>query len=93
MRNAIDDGIQKTLPSVGSDGVDIYFETIEIHRFPDAQYEQLMSEYLQRKYEHRPVDAIVVVFDTAFGFLVTTPNNAFSGRSNRRAPDKPSIIR
>src|SRR5580765_6407910 len=70
VRAALDEGILTALRPSGPDGTVTYFETVEIHRFPEPQYEQLMSEYLQRKYENVHVDAIVVLFDTALNFLL-----------------------
>jgi signal transduction histidine kinase len=83
VRGALDEGIQKSLRLSGPEGITTYFETIEIHRFPDPQYEQLMSAYLQRKYQSVHVDVIVVAFDTALNFLLRHRSDLF--------PDRPIV--
>jgi len=79
VRLALDAGIQKALRQSKTEGIVAYFETIELHRFPDSQYEQVMADYLQRKYAGIDVGVIAVTFDTALKFLIRHRADFFRG--------------
>lgn len=79
LRLALDTGIQKALRQSRPEGIVAYFETIEVHRFPDPQYEQVMAEYLQRKYTDIDVSVIAVTFDSALTFLIKHRPDLFPG--------------
>ena len=86
-RPAFDAALQQELG--GRDrGVELYSETLEGYRFSPEANEQLMREYLQRRYAGRPLDVIVAVWDPAVGFLTRYGRTRFRAcrSSNCRAP-------
>ena len=74
---AFDAALQEELKVDSGRSVELYSETLEGYRFSPEANEQLMKEYLQRKYAGRPPDVIVAVWDQAVAFLTKYPASSF----------------
>ena len=78
-RPAFDAALQEELKVDRDRSVELYSETLEGYRFSPEANEQLMKEYLQRKYAGRPPDVIVAVWDQAVAFLTKYRGELFPG--------------
>src|SRR5262245_12609045 len=57
----VDQAIRSTLAAGSADRVEIFNEYLDLSRFPDAAHQQLVAEYLRRKYSGRKVDVVIAV--------------------------------
>ena len=61
--------LRAALSSELSHPVDFYTEYLDMLRFPRAQYEQQVVDFLRAKYAGRQIDLVVVVSSLAFDFV------------------------
>lgn len=65
----VDQGFRQTLDPTGNQsGVTIFSEFLDIPRFTGSEHEQMMEEYLQRRYRNLPPDVLVVLGVEALDF-------------------------
>jgi len=77
MRNSIDQGLRRTFNTRKAGEVNVFFETLDVRRFPDPDYKDLMLDYLHRKYERIQPTVIIAVHDTSFDFLQSHRSELF----------------
>ncbi len=65
---AFDRPFAEAMRSSGNPQIDLYAETIETERFPEAGQVQWAADYLARKYANRRMDVIVTIGDSALRF-------------------------
>jgi len=77
MRNNIDQGLRKAFSTRLAGEVNVYVETLEFSRLPDRDYQNLMLEYLRRKYQRIQPAVIVAVHDMSYDFLQSHRSELF----------------
>ena len=75
--------LDTTIRSVLNDGLagrlDYYTEYIDATRFPDAEYQLALREFLRRKYASLNVDVLVATTDGMFDFVNKNRDEVFPG--------------
>lgn len=52
--------IQESFKQAGDMKVDIYYEYLDLNRFPDAGYQKALFDFYARKYRDKPIDLVMV---------------------------------
>ncbi|HKE58959.1 MAG TPA: ATP-binding protein [Pyrinomonadaceae bacterium] len=65
-----DQGFDKVVKSQPPATIEVYRETLDIYRFPDANHALVLRNYLKEKYRGMKMNVIVAFPDTALDFLV-----------------------
>jgi signal transduction histidine kinase len=65
---AIDRGIRSALAAPGLHRVDVFAESLDMMRYPEALFEREMVDLLAKKYGARPIDAVVTTGVAALDF-------------------------
>jgi signal transduction histidine kinase len=65
---AIDRGLRAVLSAPGKHPVDVFYETLDVLRFPEALFERELVAMLAKKYETSGVDAVVAIGISALRF-------------------------
>src|SRR5215510_10446723 len=65
-----DQGFDKVVKRQPPATIEVYRETLDIYRFPDANHALVLRNYLKEKYRGMKMDVIVAFPDTALDFLV-----------------------
>ena len=75
--------LDTTIRSVLNDGLagrlDYYTEYIDATRFPDAEYQLALRDFLRRKYASFNVDVVVATTDAMFEFVNKNRDEVFPG--------------
>jgi signal transduction histidine kinase len=83
--NALADrGIRAAFAEFQHFHVEIHNEYLDVSRFPDADYQRDLLQLLERKYQGRQVDLVIVGLASALEFAVNHHNELF--------PDAPKIF-
>ncbi|MDX2454698.1 hypothetical protein, partial [Desulfosarcina sp.] len=72
-------GIRSILESEGHSNVDLDIEYLDVLRFRDARYAQLLTDLLRHKYATSQPDLVVAVYNTALDFMRTHGPELFPG--------------
>ena len=72
-------GIRSILESEGHSNVDLDIEYLDVLRFRDARYAQLLTDLLRHKYATSQPDLVVAVYNTALDFMRTHGSELFPG--------------
>lgn len=78
-RMAYDEGFRAGLRSFGPGGVEFYSETLETYRFPSGDHDEVVRDYLRRKYSATKLDAVAAVADSALEFALRYRDELFPG--------------
>jgi signal transduction histidine kinase len=76
---ALDSGLRQTINANPRQPVRIFSEFLDEPEFGGDQYELTMSTYLRDKYANRPLDAVLIVGDTALRFILRYRDRLFPG--------------
>jgi signal transduction histidine kinase len=76
---ALDSGLRQTVNANPRQPVRIFSEFLDEPEFGGDQYELTMSTYLRDKYANRPLDAVLIVGDTALRFILRYRDRLFPG--------------
>jgi len=74
---ALDSGLRQTINMNPRQPVGIFSEFLDEPEFGGDQYELTMSAYLRDKYANRPLDAVLIVGDTALKFMMRYRDRLF----------------
>jgi signal transduction histidine kinase len=74
---AFDSGLRQTINMDPRQPVGIFSEFLDEPEFGGDQYELTMSAYLRDKYADRPLDAVLIVGDTALKFMMRYRDRLF----------------
>lgn len=78
-RTAYEEGFRAGLRSFGPGGVEFYSETLETYRLPGGDHDEVMRDYLRRKYSATRLDAVAAVADSALEFALRYRDELFPG--------------
>jgi signal transduction histidine kinase len=79
-----DRGIRSTFAAEGQGHVEIHNEYLDVSRFPEANYQQELAEFLRRKYAGRKVDLVIAGLSSALDFAMRNRERIF--------PDVPLVF-
>jgi PAS domain S-box-containing protein len=75
----VDHAIRATLAADPAGRVEIFNEYLDLSRFPDAEHQQLLADYLRRKYAGRKVDVVIAGLSSALDFALKYRAETFPG--------------
>ena len=75
----INRNIQQALRTEFQDQVEFYSESLNVSRFNDADYQDVLRDYFRRKYQRQPVDLIIAVMEPSLDFLLRQADVLFPG--------------
>jgi signal transduction histidine kinase len=76
---ALDSGLRQTIHANSREPVRVFSEFLDEPEFGGDQYELTMATYLRDKYADRPLDAVLIVGDTALRFILRYRDRLFPG--------------
>ena len=71
--------LPQILDQAAPEGVDYYSEYIDQARFPDAEYQVALRDFLRLKYEDKQFDLVIAMHDFALKFLASNRDRVFVG--------------
>jgi signal transduction histidine kinase len=77
----LQDNLVRTLTSSSVDPVEIYDEAMDLSRFGSNNYQPLLRDFLQKKYEDKKIDLVIAIFSPALDFLLNYGSVIFPGAS------------
>jgi signal transduction histidine kinase len=69
----------QTLTSNSADRVEIYNEAMDLSRFGSNNYQSLLRDFLQAKYEDKKIDLVIAILSPALDFLLNYGSVIFPG--------------
>ncbi len=75
----VDRGIRATFATGSSETIEIHSEHLDISRFQDADYQEHLAKFLQRKYEGRRVDLVIAGLASALDYALKYRDLVFPG--------------
>jgi signal transduction histidine kinase len=79
-----DQGIRAAFAKGSREPIEIHNEYLEVSRFPEANYQWELAEFLRRKYANRKVDLVIAGLSSAFDFAIQNRERVF--------PDAPVVF-
>jgi PAS domain S-box-containing protein len=75
----LDQSLRSTVSSAAAFEIDVYSESLDRSRFQDEGYNQVLSDFLRRKYSRKKIDVIVAAMGPSLDFLLAHAEEIFPG--------------